>query len=298
MMRKATFRVLQGVMKALSIVLSLCFILTSVILVYCMTRTSQPEIPSITLSLEEQEQKVPEESSWGAAAGPSDPQPAAPSASQPAAPQNFKPGFEVEDANGLWVAETPVEIFKITYANGESKVTVNGNGDKVIAPGTENAYSFTLKNTGNVQLKYTMSTEVLFSDPELHLPVQVRMKNYDGQYLCGSAEGMEHASVLNTVSDTATLDAYSNAVYSLEWEWPFESGGEGDVHDTLLGDTATERDISMTVIIRTRAEADYNEYSPNTGGYDLPRMAAVAVGFLLLLMIVLVGLVLLKKKGK
>lgn len=290
-MKKASLKKIHLMLKGLCFVLSLCFIVTSAILFYRLTRSVQPDLPAIVLTFEETEEKNPSNGGESTAG--------APTGNESFYRKTFNPGFEVVDDKGIWVAETPVEIFKISYENGEQQVTVDGGDDKVIAPGTANTYSFTLKNTGNVPLDYTMSTEVVFSDPDLRLPVNVRMKDYNGGYLCGDAEKMEHASVLNSVSDSATLAAYTNAIYSLEWEWPFESGGaEADAYDTMLGDLAVERDITMTVIIRTRAEADIPAEGPDTGDdTNLTMMIAVAAIALALLVVLLI-LPRIKKKGE
>ncbi len=289
-MKKVAIQKIQSMLKVTCAVLSFGVVLTAMLLVYRLARSIQPDVPEIVLTFEESPR------SFASAA------PQTGSATEGGDysfyRKDFEPGFEVADDKGIWMAETPVEIFKIAYENGEQQVTVDGGDDKVIAPGTANTYTFTLKNTGNVPLDYTMSTEVLFSDPELTLPVQVRMKDYEGGYLCGNAEKMEHASILNAVSDSATLAAHSNAVYSLEWEWPFERGGaEEDAYDTLLGDLAAERDISMTVIIRTHAEAEIPDAAPDTGDdTNITLMIIIAIAALAIV-VILILLPRLKKKG-
>ena len=63
-----------------------------------------------------------------------------PQATQP--PKN--PGFEASDDNTVWSTNTQVEIFRVSYVNGEQVITVNsGNGDKVIAPGATVTNSIT-----------------------------------------------------------------------------------------------------------------------------------------------------------
>ena len=283
-MKAITFQKIQSLLKVACVVLSLCVILSAIMLVCRLGRSVQPDLPAIELTFTEMKEP--------AAAAPQ-------TGNYSFYRKDFKPGFEVVDDKGVWMAETPIEIFKIAYENGQQQVTVNGGEDKVIAPGTGNVYTFTLKNTGNVPLDYTMSTEVRFSDQEYTLPVQVRMKDYNGGYLCGSAEAMEPASALNTVSDSATLAAMSNAVYSLEWEWPFERGGaQEDAYDTLLGDAALDRDLSMTVIIRTHAEGELPDEGPDTGDHiDITLLIIIAVAALAVLAIMVI-LPRLKKKGE
>ena len=82
------------------------------------------------------------------------------------------PGFQVEDENTVWEGQTDVEIFRVSYENGEGQITVqSGKGDKVIAPGTENEYTFTLQTEeGSAVLGGTM----LHNTPEANA-----FKGYD-----------------------------------------------------------------------------------------------------------------------
>lgn len=178
---------------------------------------------------------------------------------------DFRPGFEVYDDEKVWSTQTNVEIFHLSYEDGEGIVTVNSeNGDKLIAPGTENDYTFRLKNTGNCAMDYTMSVEAYFSNDTYKIPVEARMKRYDGSWLIGSDESYEDVLNLNKVSDSATLGVNRYAYYTLEWCWPFETGH--DEYDTMLGDLSAEgEDLSLTIVIRTYAEANPD---PNAGDDD------------------------------
>lgn len=207
------------------------------------------------------------------------------------------PGFEATDENKvIWQSETPVEIFKISY-DETGDVTVDGVTDKLIAPGTANDYDFTFKNTGNIALDYTMETEAILETDGLELPVEVRLKNANGNYLTGSDSEFAKVESLNGITDSATLEAGKNANYTLEWKWPFEGDDieTDDKHDTLLGNTAVDKDLKLTIIIRTSAEADYSAFNdaPDTGDNGIMGYVIVAVVAFVLLMLCVV--VLLKK---
>lgn len=161
------------------------------------------------------------------------------------------PGFRVYDENTVWSGETSVEIFRISYENGQQQVTVNSaNGQKLLAPGTENTYRFTLENTGNVDLDFSMEMEAWFSHEDTPIPVVARVTDYQGNHLCGSADGKADVLELNDVSQAGTLTAGYVAPYTLEWEWPFEGD---DAYDTMLGNLAVDEDITLTIQIRTTA---------------------------------------------
>ncbi|MDH6367503.1 MULTISPECIES: LPXTG cell wall anchor domain-containing protein [Breznakia] len=180
-------------------------------------------------------------------------------------------GIETFDNKQTWSTETDVEIFKLTYTNDDGKVSVvSSNGEEVIAPGTENEYTFHIKNNGSTTVKYQMTCEVLTSPSDVDFPVNIAMKSYTGDYLLGSDQGMERLAKGSFIRDEASLYAKNYAYYTLFWEWPFEQGD--DDFDTYLGNRAVDEDLTVTVVIRTYAWSDENSQiadgglrNPNTG---------------------------------
>ena len=111
-----------------------------------------------------------------------------PEVTQP--PKN--PGFEAGDDKTVWGTNTQVEIFSVSYVNGEQIITVKSdNGDKVIAPGTENSYTFKLKNTGNVALDYTVEIDAYFTPADITIPITGRLNRYDGKWVVAARTSMQ-----------------------------------------------------------------------------------------------------------
>lgn len=170
-------------------------------------------------------------------------------------------GFMAQDENTVWSTETDVEIFRISYDNEKGETTVRSSGgDKVLAPGTSNIYNFSLENTGNVSLDYTMTMEAYYSNEETPIPVVVRLVNNEESYLAGSPEAGAPVLELNQVEKSGVISAGYVDNYSLYWEWPYESGD--DAYDTMLGNLATEEDISLTIVIKTTAECSEDHDAP------------------------------------
>lgn len=189
-----------------------------------------------------------------------------PEVTQP--PKN--PGFEAGDDKTVWGTNTQVEIFRVSYVNGEQVITVNsGNGDKVIAPGTENSYTFKLKNTGNVALDYTVEIDAYFTPADIEIPITGRLNRYDGTWVIGGKDEYAKVPLLDTAEDNATLGAGKYTYYTLDWLWPFESGN--DELDTMLGNLAVDQELTFTIVIKTTATESSNPYDdsgitpPQTG---------------------------------
>ena len=172
--------------------------------------------------------------------------------------------------------EAEAEIFRLSY-DETGKVTVigvEGNEDHLIAPGTSNLYQFTLANTGDVALDYSLTMEAYVTGTDLWIPVNARVWDHTNKYLVGSADEMPDVMELNTVNEKGVLGAGRYAVYSLEWEWPFERPDENgditsnDIYDTMLGNLAVDEDLVLHIVINTYAEYDEDPNAP--GGVIKP----------------------------
>ena len=180
------------------------------------------------------------------------------------------PEIQIGDNQTRWDTDTQIELFKVSYENGEQIITVHSDdGDKVIAPGTENTYTFKLKNTGDVALDYKVKVEACCTPADAGIPVTGRLCRYDGEWVVGGKENYVPAAQLNNAADRATIGAGKFTYYTLDWRWAFESGN--DELDTLLGSMAKDQDISFTIVIKTTAtessdpDHDGGITSPQTG---------------------------------
>lgn len=176
------------------------------------------------------------------------------------------PSFSAYDENTVWQAETDVDIFRISYDNGNGEMTVNGaseNSDKLIAPGTSGEYKFALENTGNSTLDYTMDMEAWITGTDFSIPVEARVWEYNGEYLLGDSNSMADVLALNTVKDEGTLGVGRLSAYTLQWEWPFEDNR--DEYDTMLGNLAVDNELALTIRINTTASCNDNPEDVESG---------------------------------
>lgn len=169
--------------------------------------------------------------------------------------EDRNPNFEAYDEKTIWSTKTKVDIFSTSYQNNQNVVTVeNRENDKLIAPGTKDSYTFWLKNTGGIPIDYTLEFEAIFSPENVKIPVKAKIKSHDGDWMLGEDEKWADVLNLNTVKDRATLDVNQSVKYTLDWQWPFER--DNDSYDTYLGNRAVDEDLSLTIIIKTVAEAN------------------------------------------
>lgn len=204
------------------------------------------------------------------------------------------PGFAVEDKEQVWGTETRIDLFDTEYHGIGRDVTVQSeNGDRLIAPGTENEYTFKLKNTGNVAMDYIVNIDVqLFMEgKEISLdefPLGVRLRHYSGEYLLGDGKHWVSVAELEDYIEEATLAVNNYAWYSIEWKWLFEEDviddhghlqtNVGDELDTLLGNVTAETPINLSVSISTLAQPCEDLTAP--GGVDQGDDADEASGLL------------------
>ncbi len=176
-----------------------------------------------------------------------------------------KPYMEIQDAETVWTKHTEIQVFHARYDNASGEITVDsGNGDKLIAPGTENRYYFDILNLGSTGAKYWIEAEsgvatLTYNDQTVDIPITIRFFDANGDYLVGS-EDWEPLRALNGVKDKGSLSAGHYMRYTLDWQWPFEGD---DTLDTLLGDLAAEdAELTVRVAFNVRGEAN----AASTGG--------------------------------
>ncbi len=171
--------------------------------------------------------------------------------------------FVVRDDVQVWTTDTKIELFKFRFDNnGDLTYTVEtGADDKVMAPGTSNAYTFTLGNPDADLVDYTLELEAWQDVPEdMFIPLKFRMYDDAGSFFVGDETTWEKSEALNGVSLSNSLEGGRSRSYTLEWYWPFEGGIDDDVavadaYDTMLGNYAANTgDLIQHVTIRTMAQ--------------------------------------------
>ena len=190
-----------------------------------------------------------------------------------------------------WLSITDLELFRLSYENGEGVITVHStDGDNVVAPGTSHTFHFALQNTSEFGLDYDIEIEAYFTmdGGDKNIPIDVRLWDYTGNYLIGSAQEFEDLSDINTASGQGSISANYIAPYSIEWQWPFEGNDE---LDTFLGNYFMKEDAQVSLVIEVRVIAEQGGEGgvPPTGDNSNIMVYAIAmvgsfIGFLVVLL--------------
>lgn len=234
----------------------------------------------------------------GAHAAPSDTIALTPSQSKNALYQTFytpvqpQPGMQTQDSATQWQSSTDIDLFKAAYTNAAGQISVkSGTREKVLAPGTTNVYTFSIRNTGNTALDYSITMDSVFALGAQNIPMQFRLRR-GGEWLVGGAQQWCSLDELNTYTGSSTLNPEKIDEYQLEWQWPFEGDNTADTHLALA---ATAANADFTLTITTTAEAAASAPAINGDGELLvqPRFTPRALALLALDLAVLAALLLL-----
>lgn len=200
------------------------------------------------------------------------------------------PGLEVSDDQAYWATRTQLDIFRISYEDGQHKITVlSSDGTKVIAPGTSNSYTFKLKNNGVVPMDYRLALDAYVTPGDVSIPILARLRRHDSHWVLGDAEHGEGIPALDATGDSATLGIGKFVCYTLDWRWPFESGD--DAYDTFLGNIPKDEPVTFTIVISTSARASYTSdcdigiLAPHTNYFHLGFWLTLSAAALLTLVI-------------
>lgn len=167
------------------------------------------------------------------------------------------PEVVTDDDKNAWTMGRDIDIFKASYQNGSGETTVASmDGTKVIAPGTETTYKFSMYNSGNMAVVY--ATDIDFSvkigdktDDTKKFPLRVRMLNSSGEYMIGSETEWVQVYDATLSQYESLLGASSYETFELQLRWEFDGGN--DALDTLYGDHAAEEGVNLKMSVNTYA---------------------------------------------
>lgn len=177
-------------------------------------------------------------------------------------PEEPKPEVGIIGGKG-GIYHKEIQVFHAEYDESGGVTVKSAEGDRVVAPGTQNSYDLYVKNVGDVPISYILEAQsfltVNMDGKEVQIPVDASFSTPKNSYMLGADDSLEHLSGLDGAKDYFGLSADHQAKYTLTWGWPF--GGD-DEFDTMLGNLAAEGE-ELTVKVAFNVTATYD---PNADG--------------------------------
>ncbi len=151
----------------------------------------------------------------------------------------------VFNSDSLWQTNSKVNIFEHNDPHVKSDGT--GEANNVIAPGTSNEFTFSLKNDTSDDLVYRLEITG-DNDTKYKIPVKVRVRDLSGNYPDTPLTDIDGFRLIQG----AVVGGNQERNYQLDWEWIFDGDDE---YDTMLGNAAVNEEISCHININVVAEA-------------------------------------------
>ena len=211
------------------------------------------------------------------------------------------PSVEEGDED-IWESGKEVTIFKKNYVNGEGETTVvSQDGTKLIAPGTQSTYKFTMYNNGNMAVVYEIDLdfELKIGDKiqnEVLFPLKARLLIENGCYLIGDETEWVNVADATLSKHVSVLGARSYETFVLELLWEFDGGN--DALDTMYGDASAEKGVKLTLGINTYAEEHIDPAATGGTRVDISEKSerieqrVLWIIILLLIAVIIVGYIL------
>ena len=136
----------------------------------------------------------------------------------------------VDDKNGRYTYQKTLKIFENAAFEYTNK----------IAPGVSNSYDFKVHNETENTIRYNIE---FAEDSEYAINMRYRLKRA-GNYIVGNDSTWVSASELASAFKELAMDGVDS--YTLDWEWPYESGR--DALDTEIGEKmASEYSLEIKI---------------------------------------------------
>lgn len=207
-------------------------------------------------------------------------------------PVDGEGGAVTRDERAEWTSQTDIDLFQNSYTGTGGNITVNAeNGDKLIAPGTTNRYAFSIQNTGNIALSYSVTLQGVLDAKNPNISMEYRLRRGNA-WLIGDETHWVTTAELNAAEEKADLYPEKSDPFLLEWRWKFEGSDE---EDTALAAIASRRSDAFSLTISTTAEAVPEAAAVNGAGELLYKrvIGAKEIALAVLDLALLAGLILL-----
>ncbi len=170
-----------------------------------------------------------------------------------------------------------IDIFNPRYQSVKTE-----NGDKTIAPGTENSIYARLINNSQGEITYTAVLFELKTSEEIAVYSKFNVQNSVATESFSLPEHVDYENVISAVTGRVTKG--SKADFEINWLWEFEID---DTVDTKLGNKQNLDDYTLGLYIVV--EDDNEVYLPQTGDNGIITVYLIIFALSIILITVLLA---------
>lgn len=146
--------------------------------------------------------------------------------------------WDIELNNNSWSDTTEFNLFNYTEYNLDVKAA---NSEKLVAPGTEGIFNFSVKNNSDVASNY--SIDLLITN-ESEIPIEYKIKN--GDWIIPD----DNKLVLAT-NEKLSVNEYK--IIPVEWRWRYTGEASSNFNNTQTVETDTQLGIDGNSTISAKA---------------------------------------------
>ena len=171
-------------------------------------------------------------------------------------------------ANSLvWDSATGIDehgVAQLTLFDTIYGDTVDGNGEKVVAPGTEGLNILRLKNDSQSEITYTAVLYCIKTNDALPVEVSLRGEKFTDTDSYSLPYEISEENVIRAVTGTLPKDQIQD--FDISWLWDYELSDMQNRIDTLLGDMDEMDNITVGVYIQVEDDGTIVEPEPPKTG--------------------------------
>ena len=164
-----------------------------------------------------------------------------------------------------------------------------GDGDQVIAPGTDGFNIVRLKNSAEKPVNYTAVLYKIQDNPELPVKAELSGNGFTDTETHSLPEKVSNAEVIRSV--TGEVGSGEIQDFDINWLWKYDEDETQDIIDTLLGDKAAYAQANDVTVGLYIVVEDNNESitpgHPKTGDTGIGMYVALIIlsGAVLILLV-------------
>ena len=189
----------------------------------------------------------------------------------------------------VWDSATGIDehgVAQLDLFDAVYEETVDGNGENVVAPGTEGYNIVRLKNECDRTVTFTAVLYCIKSNPELPVRASLQGSNFTDTDSYQLPYEITQDNVLRAVTGTLPSDRIQD--FDISWLWEFETSQEQNLVDTVLGNKDQLDDITVGVYIMVEQDGQAIPPSPpQTGDNSRVAMYLTLMGISLCVLLLL-----------